>query len=169
MNESIRDQRYLMGCVLVEARSRPRVRSATAALSRAGRRLHFNQELDSTRRAVLEALAVLPLRVHVVVCAREEGVREFNARAACLTEIVRTLQSRSVARLTIESRHDDRADQRTIGRVRQALPTMVFEHRDARREPVLWVADAVTWAFGAGGGWLVLASSLVDDVTEVRP
>jgi len=107
VDESIRGQRYLMGCVLIEARHLSEVRRSTAALVPAGKRLHFHQELDTTRRSALELFATMPVRVRAVVCIRSHGSTEFQARAMCLTQIVRELQERSVPRLTIESRQDD--------------------------------------------------------------
>ena len=169
VDESIRGQRYLMGCVLIEARHLARVRQATAALVAPGKRLHFHQELDSTRRSALELFATMPVRATVVVCTRGHGVSVFHARDACLAEIVRLLQERSVPRLTIESRQDDRDDQRTIGKSRLSEPSLVFDHRQGLREPLLWLADAVTWTYGAGGRWLPLVEPLLDDVTELRP
>ncbi|MEO8264941.1 MAG: hypothetical protein ABI706_05440 [Ilumatobacteraceae bacterium] len=47
VDESIRGQRYLMACVLVEARHLTQVRRSTAALVGEGKRLHFHQELDT--------------------------------------------------------------------------------------------------------------------------
>jgi hypothetical protein len=169
VDESVRGQRYLMGCVLIEARHLTRVRRGIAELVGEGKRLHFHQELDSMRRSALELFVSMPIRVTVVVCARSYGVSEFHARDACLAEIVRLLQERSVPRLTIESRQDDRDDQRTILRSRQPAPSLIFDHRQGQREPLLWLADAVTWAFGAGGRWLPLVEPVVDGVTEVRP
>jgi hypothetical protein len=169
VDESIRGQRYLMGCVLIEARHLTTVRRATAALVGDGKRLHFHQELDSMRRLALELIATMPVRVTMVVCTRTHGVSEFHARDACLAEIVRLLQERSVPRLTIESRQDDRDDQRTIVRSRLAEPSLVFDHRQGLREPLLWLADAVAWTFGAGGPWLPLVEPLLDEVTELRP
>jgi hypothetical protein len=169
VDESIRGQRYLMGCVLIEARHLTTVRRATAALVGDAKRLHFHQELDSMRRSALELFATMPVRVTMVVCTRTHGVSEFHARDACLAEIVRLLQERSVPRLTIESRQDDRDDQRTIVRSRLAEPSLVFDHRQGLREPLLWLADAVAWTFGAGGRWLSLVEPLIDDVTELRP
>ena len=72
-------------------------------------------------------------------------------------------------RLTIESRQDDSDDRRTIARSRLPEPSLVFDHRQVSREPLLWLVDAVTWAFGAGGRWLPLVEPLLDDVKELRP
>jgi hypothetical protein len=169
VDESIRGQRYLIGCVLIEARHLTGVRRATAALVGEGKRLHFHQELDSMRRSALELIASMPVRVTIVVRTRSHGLSEFHARDACLAEIVRLFQERSVPRSTIESRQDDRDDQRTIVRSRRSEPSLVFDHRQGLREPLLWIADAVTWAYGAGGRWLPLVEPLLDGVTELRP
>ena len=169
VDESIRGQRYLMACVLVEARHLTQIRRATASLVAEGRRLHFHQELDSMRRTALQLIATMPLRVSVVVCGRRHGVSEFHARDACLAEIVRQLQDRSVPRLTVESRQDDSDDHRTILRNRRLEPALTFDHRQGQSEPILWVADAVAWAFGAGNRWMPLVEHTVERVVELHP
>ena len=42
---------------------------------------------------------------------------------------------------------------RTISRVQTASPSLVFEHRSGEQDPLLWVADGLTWAAGAGNHW----------------
>ncbi len=121
------------------------------------------------RRTALELIATMPVRVTVVVCSRRHGVSEFHARDACLAEIVRQLQDRSVPRLTVESRQDDRDDQRTIVRNRRPEPALTFDHRQGQSEPILWVADAVAWAFGAGNRWMPLVEHVLERVVELRP
>ena len=74
-----------------------------------------------------------------------------------------------VDRLVIESRQDDSEDARIISRVRQPLPPLVFEHRIARREAMLGVADGITWAAGARADWQALIDPLVQQVIELRP
>ena len=91
------------------------------------------------------------------------------ARAACVTEIVLELQRRSIGKRVIESRHDDREDVRVITRARRPQPILVFEHRVASRERMLWIADAVTWAVGAGSPWSDRLSGVVTRVVEVEP
>lgn len=53
--------------VLIEARHLAGVRKEMRGLVVGGRRLHFYQELDRTRRSVLTSLATMPLRVDLVV------------------------------------------------------------------------------------------------------
>jgi hypothetical protein len=158
-----------MGCVLIEARDLPATRAAIGALPTRGRRLHFNHEVDAQKRILLAAIAELPVRAFVVVCHRRHGVSEFLAREGCLAAIVSEVQSQRVDRLVIESRQDDREDSRIIASVRQPQPPLVFEHRVARREPMLGLADGITWAAGAGASWQALIDPLMQHVIELRP
>jgi len=168
VDESIRGQRYLMGCVLLEAHHLAEVRSTMADLA-VFERVHFNNESQRQKTRVLEAIATMPVSVLVVVFHRRQGLTEFAARAACLTAIVDRLQTGSVGRLVIESRDDDREDVRQLLRIRRPHPPLVFEHRQGSDEPMLWVADAVTWAVGAGGRWRQAVDAVVENTIELRP
>ena len=109
------------------------------------------------------------MQAFVVVCHRRHGITEFVAREACLAALVSEAQSQKVDRLVLESRQDDSEDARIISRVRQPLPPLVFEHRIARREAMLGVADGITWAAGAGANWQALIDPLMQRVIELRP
>ena len=63
VDESIRGQRYLMGCVLVEARHVTEVRAEVSSLVLTGGRVHFHNESAGRRRALLDRFAALP---HIV-------------------------------------------------------------------------------------------------------
>lgn len=169
VDESIRGQRHLMACVLVDARNLAEVRRSMTAFAGVGKRLHFHQELDSTRRSALELIAALPVQLTVAVCTRRHGVSEFEARDLCLAALVRELQSQRVPRLIVETRQDDRDDHRTILRTRAADPTLNFEHRSGSDEPIVWVADAVAWAYGAGQRLSSLARPVVHRVIDLAP
>ena len=169
VDESIRGQRYLMGCVLIEARHLADVRPAVAALGIDGTRVHFNNESNRQKTRVLSTIASMPLRAIVTICYRDHGVTEYRARADCLTALVTELQQRAVGRLVIESRQDDHEDELLIRRVRANGPQLVFEHRLGVGEPLLWVADALTWAVGADHRWRVQVDQLLDTVIELRP
>jgi hypothetical protein len=129
VDESIRGRRYLTACVLVEARNLSAVRRPAQALVLSGRRLHFHNESAQRRRELLSAFAHMPVSAFVIVCSRRPGTSEFEARDRCLAAIVERLQAERVARLVIETRHDDRDDHRTINRVRAPRPELVYEHR----------------------------------------
>lgn len=97
------------------------------------------------------------------------GVTEFTARDARLSELIRRLQRASVPNVTTESRQFDGDDHRTIHRTRAREPVLRFTHMVGDREPMLWVADGVAWAYGAGGQWKSLVEPMISDVVEVRP
>lgn len=90
-------------------------------------------------------------------------------REACLETVVREVQSLGVVHLVLESRQDDRDDAPIITRVRRPDPLFVFEHRAARNEPMLGVADGITCAAGAGAGWFATIEPLVHRAIELRP
>ena len=49
-----------------------------------------------------------------------------------------------------------------------AAPTdLSYCHLIGREEPLLWVADAVAWAYGAGRKWRPRAHTLIDRVQDV--
>lgn len=168
VDESVRGRRYLMACVMAEARHLPELRLVMRALA-VHERVHFNNESARRKRLVLSAIAEMPIGVFIAVAQRGHGATEFAARNACLTAVVERVQQSDVPRLVIESRDDDREDERHLVRVRQPEPWLVFEHRRATAEPMLWVADAIAWAHGAGANWRTLVESVVEDVTELRP
>ena len=168
VDESIRGQRYLMACVLLQARDVPSVRAEVSELAGTkSSRVHFNAELESRRQTVLPTFAGLSMEAFVVSCRRNHGVTEFEARSRCLASIVASLQMRSVDRVVIESRQDDLDDERTIHRVRQRDPHLVFEHRRGKDEPLLWIADGVAWAVGAGPRWSEIIAPRVGRIIEV--
>jgi hypothetical protein len=169
VDESIRGQRYLMGCVLIEAKDLPAVRREADSLVLTGGRVHFHNESARRRRDLLVAFAAMPVSAFVVVCQRGHGITEFKARDRCLTAIIERIQTDAVSRLVIESRRDDRDDHRTIHRARAVLPSLVFEHRSARDEPLLWIADGVTWAAGAGAAWRAMLGTILSPIVELRP
>jgi hypothetical protein len=168
VDESVRGRRYLMACVMAEARHLPELRPVMRALA-VRDRVHFNNESARRKRLVLAAIADMPVEAFIAVAQRRHGVTEFTARNACLTAVVEQVQRRDVLRLVIESRDDDREDERHLVRVRRPEPSLVFEHRRASVEPMLWIADAIAWAYGAGANWLPLVEPVVADVAELRP
>jgi hypothetical protein len=168
VDESVRGRRYLMACVMAEARHLPELRPVMRALA-VHDRVHFNNESARRKRLVLGAIADMPIGVFIAVAHRGHGISEFRARNACLAAVVEHVQQRDVPRLVIESRDDDREDERHLVRIRQPEPWLVFEHRRASAEPMLWVADAIAWAHGAGAHWRLLIEPLIEDVTELRP
>jgi hypothetical protein len=88
VDESSRGQRYLMGCVLIEAKHLASLRVDLEGLVLTGGRLHFHNESARCRREILARFAGYPIAAFVVICHRNHGITEFRAREHCLSEIV---------------------------------------------------------------------------------
>ena len=107
VDESVRGRRYLMACVMAEARHLPELRPLMRALA-VHDRVHFNNESQRRKRLVLGAIADMLIGVFIAVAHRGHGISEFLARNACLVAVVEHVQQRDVPRLVIENRDDDR-------------------------------------------------------------
>ena len=152
VDESIRRDRYIMSCVLAEARALRDVRLSMAELALHGQ-VHFRKESVRRRQLLIEMISALPVEAFAVVVTRSPGVSHAEARRDCLLAIVAALQSREVPRLTLDRTTVAVEDARNIRRARLPEPVLTFEHRASRDEPMLWVADGVAWAVGARGPW----------------
>src|SRR5262249_33550921 len=132
------------------------------------RRWHFAKESDPRRGKIVSDLAGCGL-VHVVVC--EAPGSSAAARVACLAEMMPALADRGVTGLTIESRDgQDSADRRIMHEVMDKIGIQLeYTHRRPHEECCLWCADAVAWAYGAGGDWWRRGRPLVHSVRRARP
>ena len=88
VDESIRGRRYIMGCVLVDARHLAEMRTTMDSLSVTTSRIHFNNETDGQRRRVLDTIVEMPIEAFAVSCAKGHRVSEFSARGECVARTV---------------------------------------------------------------------------------
>ena len=151
IDESIRRDRYLVCASVIDARDLIAARQALRSLLSSGQqRIHFNSESDGRRRRILNEIAAL--EVASLICSAR-GRDQVGARAAALHEVVVHLRRCGVDRLVLETRQgQDHRDQAVIRRVAAPDPAITFSytHETPRSEPLLWVPDAVAWAWAAG-------------------
>lgn len=131
-------------------------------------RLHFVNESLQRRRFLLNAICGLPVRTRLYTSAEKEPVARQRAMEALLVDLLAI----GGQRLVIERREasqDDRERRLIATAVRRgAAPTdLWYGHLQGRDEPLLWVSDAVAWAYGAGREWRHRAESLIDHVQDV--
>ncbi len=170
VDESQRGSRYVLACVLSDARDHPEIRRRVEEMLRPRqRRIHFHDESLAERRRFVEGFARLPIRVVVVAARIDHGVDDEHARALCLSRLIQGLQDRGVSRVVLESRHDDRRDVRTIIGARRPEPVLVFDHRRPIGEPLLWIADGAAWAGSVRGAELDRLAAVVDQLIDVDP
>lgn len=156
IDESLRPGRYLLACVVIlEDDVGAARRQAGKLLLRGQRTVHFQDEGDRRRRAIIGALAEVSMLATVYSCRHRVGRGAEAARAACLASAVADLQATEKAvHMLIESRETaDRFDRATILGARERTPLLTFEHVRPTEDPLLWVPDCLAWAVGAGGEW----------------
>ena len=164
VDESERPGRYLMCAVLVAPRDLTTVRRALTALCLPGqRRLHMAKERKPRRHLILDRMAALPLRARMYV----EPGPAFQARSSCLRSIVRDISELDITRLVIEPvdgylQHDRSTIINEVQRLGRGQ-ALDYEHLAARFEPVLWAADGIAWAYGAGDDWRRRIKSCLDN------
>lgn len=162
VDESIRRD-YLVCAVVVEARRIEHSRRIMRSLIPAGqRRLHFAKERDDRRRQLLARIVELPVQAAFFRAAGHA----VPARRTCLQDAVTSLADRPVSRLVIELAEPEyERDRQSIAEVVEKVPwlqTASVEHMPAHADPMLWVPDALAWAYGAGGDWREQVGPLVE-------
>lgn len=160
-----------MCAALVAVSDLTSVRKALRSLPAAGqRRIHFATESDQRRRLILSRMAKLNISTTVYVAT---GSSDVASRAAILEAMVPRLQENGVKRLILDSRDSqDKQDRSTIFNVMklQTNNELSYGHQPSHTDPLLWIPDAVAWAWGRGGDWKrrVEQSGLVTDVELIK-
>lgn len=144
-------------------------RTALLHLCRPGqRRLHFSTESDRRRRLILSRV----VEIGVPVRLYDTHGRDANvARSTALAQMVTDLAPGDPHRLVLESRQGrDKIDSRALYEsVRKTglSQSLVYEHLLPHMEPMLWIPDAVAWAYAKGGDWRRRIAPLVEHVAKV--
>jgi hypothetical protein len=145
-----------------------RVRRAIRPMCRPGqRRLHFGKEQDGRRREVLAKLAALPIHAQIFVAHGNRVASRRWCLDSLVFDAVTEYPERRVARRVMESRRpvEDDWDRRVIyGELLRMDAELPYEHLHAYEEPMLWAADAIAWAFTAGGQWRNHVADLIKKV-----
>lgn len=166
VDESERNGRYLMCAVLVAPRDLVIVRRALVALCLPGqRRLHLTKERPPRKRMILSRVTALPVRARLY----SSPGRPPAARIACLRALITDIIGRGVDRLVIEPVESHTLTDRSIiinTAQRYGVDNLVYEHLEARFEPVLWASDAVAWAHGAGGDWGRRVAAVIEGISD---
>ncbi|MYG94050.1 MAG: hypothetical protein F4138_03525 [Acidimicrobiia bacterium] len=132
------------------------------------RRLHFATESNRCRKSILAGMVKLPVRVWVYM----SGEKEPLARKRSIDALLQDLDAVNGERLVIERREisQDAKEKTQIAEAKRlglAPARLTYAHLGPNEEPLLWIADAVAWAYGAGGSWRQRTRELVEQVKEV--
>lgn len=164
-DESHRRGEYLICAATIRGQDLASTRTELRKLRLRGqRRLHFADESDPRRKFILSALGDLDTSTGLFVASFRDQAR---ARKAILQRMVVELRRDGVGRLVLDAREgQDHRDRSAIHDVLGSRPEPEFEylHQPSATEPLLWVPDAVAWAWGRGGHW----RKRVEDLKLVR-
>ena len=169
VDESKRRGIYLVCAVLIDPKELAHTRASLRAMRLPQqRRLHFSKESSQRRQFLLEEVARLPVRAWVYSSTAKEPYARQEIMAALLNE----LSAVDCERLIIERREAgqdarESAQIAAASRGGQVPAEMSYDHLSGHEEPLLWVADAVAWAYGAGGQWRRRSAKLIECALSV--
>jgi hypothetical protein len=150
----------LVGVVLVPPGAVTDTRSSLRGLLLPGeRQVHTAKESPRRRRVILDTIAgIEDLTAVVIRYRRPPAVDRTRARHLLLQAATGLALSAGVTSWVLDDQDPaQRARDRTAiahalaGVDHELRPT--YDHRPSRDEPLLWAADAICWAVGAGGDW----------------
>lgn len=155
VDESKRDD-YMLCAAVVASMDVDAARRAMRAMKPPNRgRVHMQSEGAAQKRALLnQFVAAAPVGCAQMWIARLGGRRERDVRDACFRALVAHVVEMGARRIVVESCSQDAQDERVIGAslaAVQALGAVRYDVVRAHEEPLLWAADLVAWAYGAGG------------------
>lgn len=150
LDESRRRDVYALAVALVADHSRQALRRAVGELLLPGeRRFHMAKERPDRRRQAIDSMGVIVENALIVIASVRSAGSEEGARRACLGVLVPLLATKDVAQLCLERRDDarDRNDRLVIrSLLQQGSTILVYEHRSATEERLLWIPDILAWA-----------------------
>jgi len=169
IDESRRNERYLLAVAIIHPRDLTRLRKLLRSLLLPGQKeVHFHNEKNDRRKIVLSRLVACGPLVHVYQRTCASG--EERARQECLVAVVVDLTALGVARMVLDTRRErDWHDKQTIRAVlgKDAKESFIYEHVVSSQEQLLWIVDVVAWCYGAGGEWRRRVTPLVARVIDL--
>ena len=133
-------------------------------------RIHMAKESDGRRKSLLLSIAQMDSAAHLVA-VRVSGKSIRSARDAAFGELTGQLVALSADRVIIESCDQDRRDRQVIGDTLArlgALGALEVQHLRPHDEPLLWIPDAIAWAYGKGTKeWRSFVDPLITRVTRL--
>ncbi len=173
-DESERANQMLLSIVLCGPEDVGAARADLRRLLLAGqRRIHTSAESGRRRRELLATVASCGgVSAVVLTYRRPMGIDRVAGRRVLLEAAAGIAVERGVTTWTLDdqNRAQRARDRASIANALRGLdpdPRLVYEgydHRPSHTEPLLWAADAVCWAVGAGGDW----RRRVAGITEIR-
>lgn len=140
---------YILAAVILATTDEEHARTAMKKMRLPGQnKVHWRDESTSRRRKIAAAVATLPAHSIVVVRSSPLPSNAERARRKCFEQLIWQLTMQGVSEAVFESRgtSDDKRDSAMLDNMRRtrSLPRAIrIDHVPGRREPILWIPDAV--------------------------
>ena len=147
---------YLMALVAVDGGDVAATRSKTRRLrARGASRFHMSSESDQRRDRALALIRELPVTAVVVEVRGDTPAHQRRVRAieSIVSECVRLGASRLLFELDISVVRRDRSTVARALRSTDDASALTYGFVGGAAEPLLWLPDAVAWAWARGGHW----------------
>jgi hypothetical protein len=137
------------------------------------RRIHAAKESPPRRRQILDHIARSDQMAATVLRYRRlAGIDRVTGRKALIEATTNLVVESSVSLWTLDDIPPSQRsrDRNIIGHAlaRAGAHQIIFDHRRSHEEPLLWAADAICWAVGAGGDWRRRVQPIVT-IVDVDP
>lgn len=160
---------YLVVAAFVPGDELAQARAVVQGLLKRGQQhLHMRHEADGRKKAIAGTLTKAGIRATVYDAGR--GYRtQLDARAACLSALVRDLSDSDIETLMVLDQDETlvKQDRKVLYQaVREAgrEATVRYAHRRAAEERLLGIPDAYAWCWAKGGHW----RPLIEPAISVR-
>jgi hypothetical protein len=155
---------YLLMCTAVPVGSISQTRAAMRRLLLPRqRRLHMSKEV---KRAPAILAVIAELRPDVVIYRVHRATPELEARRACLHALAMRACRQGVDRIVLDQidsmvKRDSAWLLEGIHLAGHGQPPLTYHHQRGHEEPLLWIPDAVGWAWARGGAFRDRVAPLV--------
>jgi hypothetical protein len=174
-DESERSGVMLLSVVVLDPGDVDAARRTFRALLLPGqRRVHTSDESARRRRVILDTVArVEGLSATILRYRRSLGVGRISGRRLLLQAASGLVLGSGVTSWVLDDQ-DEAQRLRDRAAIAHALAGVdrhlhpVYDHHAAPAEPLLWAADAVCWAVGAGSEWQARIAGVLT-VRDIRP
>lgn len=153
--DEVRRADYVLCVAIVPADDLARARRVMRELKPGNRRrLRMHDEgAASWRRIIAEFRRSEPVAAAHLWIARIGGRPERTVRDECFRNLIPGVLELGATRVVVESCAQDAQDRGVIGDAlasRRALGTVRYDVVPATTDELLWAADVIAWAYGAG-------------------
>ena len=164
--DEVRRRDYVLCAAVVPAGDLVRARRIMRELKPNNRsRLHLHDEGAASRRRILADFGrSAPIAAAHLWIARIGGRPERAVRDDCFRSLIPGVLEIGATRIVVESCSQDVQDRAVIGEAlarRRAVGTVRYDVVPAAADELLWAADLVGWAYGAGGDYRRAIADLV--------